>query len=243
LPSPLLHNLARVRTRIDGAALAAGRRPEDVRLVAVTKAVDVARARELCELGVRDLGENRASELERKALALEALTPTWHFIGHLQRNKVRRVLRHATWIHAVDSERLLEALERAAGEEGARPRVLLQLDLTGESNKHGMSRSQLTETLGRCGALVHLRLSGLMAMGPLRPRPGRGASEVFAELADIAGEIERDPQRSRVFEGGRVLCSMGMSGDFESAVRAGSHMVRVGSALFEGSTDKQRERA
>ena len=226
--------------RIARAARSAGRDPSEVELVAVTKAVGAALARALFDLGCADFGENRADDLVAKAAALgaERRAPRWHFVGHLQRNKARRVLRIAHAIHSVDSIELLETLQRLSAEEGRAPGIFLQVKLADEETKGGLAPEELPALVERARA-GPLPLLGLMVMAPLLeegqmdegPAASRAARAVFERLAALARTLPRD-----AFAGGRVRLSMGMSGDFEEAVRAGSHLVRVGSALFEGVT-------
>jgi len=232
LETSLERNLARLRRRIAAAAEEAGRAAGEVELVAVTKTVDSRVAAELLRLGQRDLGENRASELERKAAQLAAggLGARWHFIGHVQRNKARRVVQHADVIHSVDSLRLLETLERTAEELGRRPGVYVQLHLTPEIEKTGIDASELDEVLARLAGMRHLEPLGLMAMGPREESRACGAEDVFARLAALARARDGRPP----FVERRCRLSMGMSGDFELAIAHGSDVVRVGSALFEG---------
>lgn len=236
LQSPLQVNLRRVLDRIERAARASGRAPDPIALLPVTKSVPADVAAALVALGRHELAENRADALEEKArsLAARGLEVRWHFIGHLQRNKVRRVVRVADVVHSVDSIRLLETLDRVSGEEDRRPDVFLQVDLTGEATKHGLPRGEVEAAVRRAGELTHVRLVGLMGMGPLEGPSG----PVFSELAELGRSLEaRCPQS---FADGRCLLSMGMSDDLEEAVEAGSHLVRVGSALFEG-LDTARE--
>src|SRR5258706_283642 len=192
---------------------------------------------ELVRLGQLDLGESRASELERKHRALReaGLAPRWHFLGHLQGNKVRRVVAIATSIHSIDSLRLLDAVDRAAGELGARPEVWIQVKLSSEPTKTGLDRRELDQAFERAAGSAHLRLAGLMTLAPLATDAGPAETEasarrVFRELHGLARQVGmRDALAPR-----RVRTSMGMSSDFEWAVEEGSDLVRVGSRLFEG---------
>jgi pyridoxal phosphate enzyme (YggS family) len=194
-----------------------------VALVAVTKSVSPERAAELAALGQTDLGENRADELERKAawFAERGIRARWHFLGHLQRNKVRRVAAVADVLHSLDSIALAVELERAAGELGRTLEVFVQLKLAPEEAKTGLDPAQLPALLGALAGLRNLRFAGLMAMAPLQPDPD-AARSVFRELA----------RRARAL-GPQCRTSMGMSGDFELAIAEGADVVRVGSALFE----------
>jgi PLP dependent protein len=223
-------NLRRVRERIAEAALAAGRSAADVKLVGVTKYVSVAQAAELVAAGCTDLGESRPQELWSKADELARTTGQpvhWHMIGHLQRNKLRRTLPLVSLIHSVDSERLLAAIDSewksiaAAQNQQLLPiRILLEINTSGEAAKHGLRPDQLEPLVAAAGQFPHVEICGLMTMAALE-----GGLEVaarnFAALRALADRFEL-PERS-----------MGMSGDFEVAIRAGATIVRVGSALWE----------
>jgi hypothetical protein len=229
----LEENRAGVLERIARAARTAGRQPSQVELLAVTKSVGPELAAELLPLGSRDLGESRVDELERKAawFAQRSLPARWHFVGHLQRNKARRVLRIASAIHSVDSERLWATLARLAGEEQRFPGIYLQVKLAPDETKGGLAPDSVAGLVARARA-GPLPLLGLMTMAPLGAEPGlpsQAARAVFTGLAALARELD-----GRAFAGGEPRLSMGMSSDLEEAVRAGSHVVRVGSALFEG---------
>ena len=227
--------------RIEVACRRAGRDPSEVELLAVTKHVSPRVAAGLVRLGQRSLAENRATELERKTRALESqgLHPDWHFIGTLQRNKVRRVLPLAGTLHSVDSLRLLDTVERVAGELGRRPRVHLQINVSAEDEKHGFEPEAAAEAVEAARACAHVELTGLMGMAPRMADASdeerrAGALASFRRLAALAAELPGD-----AFAGGAPRLSMGMSGDLEEAVLAGSHVVRVGSALFEGVDDAE----
>jgi pyridoxal phosphate enzyme (YggS family) len=226
-------NLARVRARVDASAKRSGRDGRDIALVAVTKSVAPEVATELVRLGQVDLGESRADELERKAehLAAAGLAPRWHFVGHLQRNKVRRVVALASSIHSVDSLRLLESIDKAAGELGVRPEIWIQVKVADEPTKTGADPRAAIPLLERAASLANVRLAGLMTIAPLVPGPGREAAAraAFRALAELAREARmRDALLSVP-----LRTSMGMSDDFELAIEAGSDLVRVGSLLFE----------
>jgi PLP dependent protein len=236
--SPLRSNLERVRRRIASACAAAGRAAGEVRLVAVTKSVGEALAVELAELGQVDLGESRVQELERKAPALAEAghAVRWHLIGHLQRNKVRKALAHASEIHSIDSLRLLETLSRAAEEVGSEVDVYLEVKLVDLAERSGFAPADIPEAVERAAALPRLRLKGLMAIAAEDPRarPGDLASQDvarrgFAQVRELASRLPRQP-----FASGRPRLSMGMTSDLEAAIHEGSDVVRVGSALFTG---------
>jgi pyridoxal phosphate enzyme (YggS family) len=235
LQPPLELNLRTVRQRIVDAATRAGRGAADVHLVAVTKSVSCAAASALVRLGAIDLGESRAGDLEAKceSLARAGQTARWHFIGHLQRNKARRVVERADFIHSVDSIELLCGIDRIAGELHRRPHIFLQVKMHPEPSKSGFDPSALAGALAAARLLEHIQLRGLMAMAPLE-----GATEsARTDAARNAFEGLRDLARAsdpRAFHDGRAELSMGMSGDFEVAIAAGSDWVRIGGALFEG---------
>jgi PLP dependent protein len=225
--------LAAVRGRIDRACVAAGRAPESVRLIAVTKTFPALDAALLTDLGVRDLGENREQEASAKVDEVRALRPDadarWHMVGRLQRNKARSVARWAAEIQSVDSIRLATALDRgvaaarAAGERTAPLDVLVQLSIDGDPTRGGVSRDTLRELADHVARSGELRLRGLMAVAPLTMEP----EEAFERLADAAIRLREDHPEA-------VELSAGMTGDLEIAITHGSTCVRVGTALLGG---------
>jgi|AMFO01.1.fsa_nt_gi pyridoxal phosphate enzyme, YggS family len=222
--------LEAVRERMTRAAERAGRRPEAVRLVAVTKGRPLAWALGLVLLGQRDLGENRPEEVPPRARALEAAghPARWHMIGHYQRRKVRDTLSFLSWVHSVHSVALAERLDRrleALGRPEPLP-VLLQVNVSGEATKQGFAPEEAPAALERVAALPRLDVRGLMTMAPAG-LPSADLRRVFAALRTL---------RDRLATRDRPLpeLSMGMSGDFEEAILEGATMVRIGSLLFEG---------
>ena len=194
--------------------------PETTRLLAVSKGQPAASMRALVELGQRSFGESRLQEASEKQQELADLEPLdWHFIGRLQANKVRPVLRQFGTIHSVDSLPLAERVSRIAVEEGLQPRLFLQVKLRPDPNKAGFDPVALRQQWPVLQQLPSLQIIGLMTMAPLGlDREER--LQLFAECSALAGEL-----------GLREL-SMGMSGDWPEAAQAGSTWVRVGSALF-----------
>jgi pyridoxal phosphate enzyme (YggS family) len=235
LPKRLQDNLRAVRERIDAACARAGRPRGCVELVAVTKYVPAQACAELLALGQVDLGESRAQALTPKAqwCAQHGLDVRWHFIGHLQRNKARSVVRVAHQIHSVDSERLLEALDRIALEEQRRPGVYLEVDFTATGQRTGLQPAEAERLVERAAALEHVDLLGLMTMAPPPAEqaddPLAPARETFTRLAALRSRL--DPAG---FHAGRCRLSMGMTSDLEAAIEVGADVVRVGSALFVG---------
>lgn len=231
--SEVAEGLAAVRRRIAAACERAGRAPDSVGLVAVSKRHPVARIRDALAAGQRDFGENRVQELMGKAPDLAAAAGLrWHMIGSVQTNKVRQLLAvpGLALLHSLDRAGLADALQkeldrRAAAEPGASPSLdaLLQINATGEAQKHGCrpeDAAALLEHVQR--ACPRIAVTGLMAMGPLDGDP----APVFERVARL-----RDELRSRSGAALPVL-SLGMSGDLEAAIAAGSTLVRVGTAVF-----------
>lgn len=229
MENAIRENLARIQEQIAKAAAATGRAAHEIRLIGVTKYVSAEAARILFEAGCPDLGESRPQELWSKARALRDLPVRWHQIGHLQRNKVTRTLPLVEWIHSGDSLRLLQAIDAEAAELQLRPRVLLEVNVTGEAAKHGFLPEELRRELPTIAELRHLEIQGLMAMASLAG--GRTqARRDFAAVRALRELLQNDcPPNIRLSE-----LSIGMSGDFEEAIIEGSTMVRVGSALWEG---------
>src|ERR1017187_1667844 len=223
------HNLEEVRLRIALAAGRAGRSPEDVRLVAVTKKSSPECIKSLIACGVFDLGENYPQELWRKSEVLVEFADSirWHLIGHLQTNKVKKTLPLVTMIHSVDSLKLLRALDGAAAALVDPPPVCLQVNTSGEESKHGWSAGQIVQDSELIAACRSIPIVGLMTMAALGSTD-ESARASFAQLREA-----RDALQGRT---GLPLpeLSMGMSSDFEPAILEGATLVRVGSAIFEG---------
>jgi PLP dependent protein len=233
MPTPasqIATNLADLQARIAAAAERSGRRPEEVRLVAVTKYVEPETIRRLVAAGCTLLGENRPQQLWHKAEALADLPVTWHMIGHLQRNKVRRTLPLVAMVESADSPRLVAAIDEVAAGLERRVPVLLEVNVSGEEAKHGFAPDGVRSFLDELAGYRHVEVRGLMCMARWGGGPD-AARRDFATLREL-----RDRLRPRCPEG--VVfdeLSMGMSGDFEEAVEEGATMVRIGSALYEGA--------
>jgi PLP dependent protein len=227
----LTASLARVRARIADACTRAGRSRGEVTLVAVTKTYPAADVVRLAELGATDIGENRDQEAAPKAaeVAAAGATVRWHFVGHLQRNKCRSVVRYADVVQSVDSVRLAEALGEAARRLRDRPLdVLVQVSIDGDPRRGGALAAPDAEpdlALARIADVVagrpELRLAGVMAIAPLDWRP----ADAFTRLAEVAAGL-------RAEHPGATAMSAGMSEDLEAAIAAGATHVRVGSALL-----------
>jgi pyridoxal phosphate enzyme (YggS family) len=218
-------NLAVVQERIAAAAHRAGRNPESVLLVAVSKTVDVERVRAALAAGVAALGENRVQEAREKIAVLGRSRP-WHLIGHLQTNKVKDALESFDLIHSVDRLPLAEALSRRASEAGRRAEVLVQVNVAEEPQKGGFRPDELRAALETMAGLAGLRLRGLMTIPPL-PRDPEDSRPYYKEMRKLLDDARRWSNGADLTE-----LSMGMSGDFEVGVEEGATIVRVGTAIF-----------
>lgn len=209
-----------LRTKIEAA---------DARLVAVSKTKPVADIMALYELGQRDFGENRVSELVEKYEALPK-DIRWHFIGHLQRNKVKSIAPFVHLIHAVDSLRLLREIEKQAAAVGRKISVLLQFHIAKEDTKYGLDVDEASSIMNEVAAtpLPHVNIAGVMGMATYTDDKARVADE-FATLAEIKEQLKK---KNFPEDDGFREVSMGMSGDYPLALAAGSTLVRVGSLLF-----------
>lgn len=220
----LAARLARVRGRIAAACTAAGRGPDEVTLVAVTKTYPVEDVRLLLDLGLHDIGENRDQEAAPKAAALATagVTVRWHFVGQLQRNKARSVVRYADLVHSVDSVPLADALAGAADRYRDRPLdVLVQLSLDDDEERGGVPEHDLDGLVAAVLQRPALRLRGVMAVAPL----SWDAESAYVRLADLTGRF-----RAAVPEA--TVVSAGMSDDLETAIAHGATHVRIGTALL-----------
>lgn len=221
-------NLAAVRSRIAAAATRAGRRPDEVALVAVSKTFGPEKVRAAHAAGQRDFGENKVQEGLQK-IAATADTPgvRWHLIGHLQSNKARKAAESFACIHSVDSSDLLNRLDTAAAEQGATPEILIQVDLAREITKFGAAEAEV-ETLARAALAARaVRLTGLMLVPPWSEDPEQ-TRPWFVRLRQLRDRLEASGLPAASL---RHL-SMGMSHDFEAAIEEGATMVRVGTAIF-----------
>ena len=224
----LQENIAAVQARIRAAALRAGRDPAEVTLVAATKVQTSETIRAAIAAGVRICGENRVQEMSAHLDDDAYAGARLHFIGHLQTNKVRQVVGRVDLIESVDSERLLEAIDKRAGELELRQDILLEVNIAGEESKGGISPDQLPALAQKALELPHVRLRGLMCIPPVVV-PGGSNRKFFAQTRQLFVDI-----RTKIADNNADMdcLSMGMSGDFEDAVEEGATLVRVGTALF-----------
>jgi pyridoxal phosphate enzyme (YggS family) len=226
-------NLADVRERIRAACARAGRDPEGVKLVGVTKTVPVERIREGIEAGIDILGENYIQEARRKRDALAGLRVSWHCIGHVQTNKARTAVECCDWIETLDREPLAIELDRRAGIAGRKVPVLIQVNIGGEETKSGVRPGELSSFFKLACGFKWLDVRGLMALPPFFDQPER-ARPYFRQMRSLLDSLRcESPLPERLTE-----LSMGMSGDFEVAIEEGATLVRIGTALF-GSRNKE----
>ncbi len=221
----LKENLARVQKRVSAATRRAGRNPADVKLVAVTKTIPVDKIKEALDLGVFNLGENKAQEFLRKQPVLPQ-NIEWHFIGHLQTNKVKKIIDKVSLIHSLDNWRLAEVISQAACEAGITARALIQVNVSGEVSKYGFSPGEAGDFAHAAAGLPGLELCGLMTIAPACDDPGE-VRYVFRQTAELLQKLNENIQGI-----GMDILSMGMTGDFEVALEEGANLIRLGTALF-----------
>ncbi len=198
----------------------------DVRLIAISKKVSVAKMREAYAAGIRDFGENRLQEALEKQEQLQDLDDIcWHFIGHLQSNKAKPALESMDWIHTVDSMKLLNRLNKLAGELNRRPKICLQVKMLPDPNKYGWSSEELLAACPELSAVENLSIQGLMTMLPL----GLFDSEILEAFQATRKFRDKINQTSNLQ---LSELSMGMSGDYLLAIKAGATMIRVGRTIF-----------
>lgn len=219
---------AEVKRRIDEAALRSGRKPEDVRLIAVTKTHPASEINEAIEAGAADIGENRVQEVLEK---YDSVSPVrWHLIGHLQTNKVRQIIDKVVMIHSVDSLKLAREIDKRAAAAGITMDVLIEINSAMEETKSGIPAADLrqlvTDICAECG---NVRVCGIMCIPPIAAEP-EDSRPYFREAAELFEDMKGWDLPAERFAPTEL--SMGMSGDFEVAVEEGATMVRVGSSIF-----------
>lgn len=219
-------NIQMIREKIEKAAAFSGRRAEDIMLLAATKMVEPERINEAVSLGIKNIGENKVQELTEKydKVTDDAI---WHFIGHLQTNKVKYIIDKAQLIHSVESERLLDEIERQAAKREICARVLIEINQAGEDSKFGIEPDEIWQILENNEKRKNVKIEGLMTVGPNVPEE-KEIARVFAELNKLFLDIKAKKYNNSSMK----YLSMGMSGDYELAIREGSNVVRIGSAIF-----------
>ena len=220
-------NLAEIRSRIDELARSAGRNPEEVKLIAVSKTKPVPLIKEAVAAGALDLGENKPQEIVLKYPEFEGDNVRWHMIGHLQKNKVRHIIDKAELIHSVDSLALAEEINKRAEAIGKIQKILIQVNVTGEDSKSGVSPDDTAELCREISRLNNVRIMGLMTIS-VSGYTYEENKRVFDSLAALAARIDG----MKIDNVSMKELSMGMSHDFDAAIAAGATMVRVGTAIF-----------
>jgi PLP dependent protein len=216
---------SRLRARADAAAQRAGRRPEDVTILAVSKTFPAPVVREAYDDSLRAFGENYIQEALAKMDELPA-DVEWHMVGHLQSNKARQAAGRFALIHSLDSIHLGQELAKQAGKRGARQKALLQVNIADEDSKFGFEPAQVADATAELAELEHLELRGLMTIGPLVKDP-EDIRWVFKELRGLRDKVQAQFPGLSLGE-----LSMGMTGDFETAIEEGATLIRVGRAIF-----------
>ena len=222
----IAENLQKIRSEIAAAAEAAGRRPEEITLVGASKMNDAAACREAIAAGIDALGENKVQELLGKYEQGAYEGAPLHFIGHLQRNKVRQIVGKVELIHSVGSLPLLEEIDKRAAQLGIVQKVLLEVNIGGEESKSGFPPEELKAAAARAREFANVKVLGLMAIPPVAVEE-HGNRPYFEAVSSLYVDINRN-----LYDNDFVYLSMGMSDDFGDAIAAGANMVRIGSAIF-----------
>ena len=223
----IAENVARIKAEMAAAAIAAGRDPSEIQLCAATKMNDADAVRQAIAAGVDCCGENRVQELTAKMAENAYEGAPVHFIGHLQTNKVKQVVGKVDLIQSVDSERLLKAIDKEAAKQGLVQNILLEVNIGEEASKSGFGADDILPLVDRIGEFPNVCLKGLMAIPPISYNSGENL-KFFQKMFQLSVDIKK-----KIEDNVMVDClSMGMSGDYEDAIAAGSTMIRVGTAIF-----------
>ena len=223
----IAENVARIRADIEKAAIACGRDPKEIRLCAATKMNDAGAVREAIRAGVDCCGENRVQELTAKLAENAYDGAPVHFIGHLQTNKVKQVVGKVDLIQSVDSERLLQAIQKEAARQGIIQDILLEVNVGEEASKSGFGAEDILPLMEKIGEFPNICIKGLMAIPPISEKTGDNL-KFFQKMFHLSVDIT-----AKKYDNVMVDClSMGMSGDYLDAIRCGSTMIRVGTAIF-----------
>jgi PLP dependent protein len=230
--SSIAENLERVRERIAQAAAKVGRESDQIELVAITKTHPADKVREAIKAGQTLFGESRVQEARAKIPELPS-NIRWHFVGHLQKNKIRHALPLFEMIHSVDSCALAQDMNRIAEEEGMHPRLLLEVNVAGEGSKFGFAPGKLREEMEELLALPRLSILGLMTIPPLAEE-AEASRRYFVRLRELRDSLQTE------FRVDLTQLSMGMTQDYAVAVEEGATLVRVGTAIFGERSKKQK---
>ena len=219
-------NLAEVEKKVLAACERAGRNPDDVTLIAVSKTKPIEMIEEAIEYGKKEFGENKAQEMKQKYEALPK-DIVWHFIGHLQTNKVKYVVGRASLIHSVDSLHLAEAIEKESAKKNVISDILIEVNVAGEESKFGLNTEETEELVRSISKLPHIRIKGLMTIAPFVDNP-EDNRDIFRSLKELSVDIQSKNIDNVLMD----ILSMGMTGDYEVAIEEGATHVRVGTGIF-----------
>ena len=223
----IAENVAAIRQELEKAALAAGRDPKEIQLCAATKMNDAEAVRQAIAAGVDCCGENRVQELTQKLAQHAYDGAPVHFIGHLQTNKVKQVVGKVALIQSVDSLRLLCAIDAEARKQGIVQDILLEINIGQEESKSGFREEEILPLLEKIGDFPNICVKGLMAIPPISQNSGDNL-KYFQKISHLSVDI-----KAKKYDNVTVKClSMGMSGDYQDAIRCGSTMIRIGTAIF-----------
>ena len=223
----IAENVARIRAELAEAAIAAGRDPAEIKLCAATKMNDADAVRQAIAAGVDCCGENRVQELTAKLAENAYAGAPVHFIGHLQTNKVKQVVGKVELIQSVDSERLLQAIDKEAARQGIIQNILLEVNIGQEASKSGFQAEDIPGILEKMAQFPNVCMKGLMAIPPISQKEGENL-KFFQKMFHLYVDIQ-----NKINDNVMVDClSMGMSGDYRDAIACGSTMIRVGTAIF-----------
>ena len=223
----IAENIARIRSEMEAAAIACGRDPKEIQLCAATKMNDSENVREAIRCGVDCCGENRVQELTAKLADNAYAGAPVHFIGHLQTNKVKQVVGKVDLIQSVDSERLLSAINKEAAKQGIVQNILLEVNIGEEASKSGFGAEDILPLMDKIGEFSNVCIKGLMAIPPISENSGDNL-KFFQKMFQLSVDI-----KAKKYDNVMVEClSMGMSDDYADAIRCGSTMIRVGTAIF-----------
>lgn len=231
--STISGNLESVRAQIADAARKSNRNVDDIELIAISKTHDASRVREAMEAGQQVFGESKVQEARAKIPELPG-NLRWHFVGHLQKNKIRHALPLFELFHGIDAFDLARDLNRIADEEGAHPRILLEVNVAGEGSKFGFKPEMLRAEMESLLALPRLSIGGLMTIPPLADE-AEASRKFFVQLRELRDSLEKE------FDLKLPALSMGMTNDYQVAVEEGATVVRVGTAIFGARAKKQKQ--
>ncbi len=229
-------NIDSILKKVDSACKKAGRDPNDITVIAVSKTVDSIRAKEAVEAGIINLGENRVQELIKKYQELQYTDVKWHMIGHLQKNKVKYIIDKAVLIHSVESLSLAEEINKRAIQNNLISNILLELNIGEEDSKFGISEENVYDFVKNMEQFESIKVLGLMTVAPFCENP-EDVRWVFKKMKNIYDKISTLNLKNTEMK----YLSMGMTNDFEIAIEEGSNIIRIGTAIFGARKYKEED--